>query len=598
MNNMNKLLSAIIFAAVPVALSGAVPEGYYSGIDGKSGEALMKAVAATGAGHEAISYGNDTWNAFETTDVRMLDGTKYWFDMYSNVLCSVQSGHDGMNIEHSVANSWWGGVRNDAYKDLYHLNPSNADANNKKSNNPLGEVATASWSNGVSAIGAPVAGQGGGSGTVFEPADQFKGDFARAYFYIFSVYSSMNGASWSEASAWNYDPSNPLLLQDWTVDMLLKWAKEDPVDQREIDRNEQVASMQKNRNPFIDWPELADHIWGNANTVPFDLASQKMSVAVERPAAPLFEGYELVQLDTYSGRWWNESTVVIAPVPGAETEFSLDGGEWMKYQDGIGVAAAANENERVVISARNFWVKDGITLYSPVSTLTLLSKNPDNVDLKNSVWELVRDNSGVRDNGLYILVSVSKGAVMSCLTGKSSSRTWIEVAGEVTPEDGEIIGVPESTGVVRMVEVADGWNLEILDIAEQSKGFVTVANNKMTISDAPSLANISIAGDQALIEFQGFGKIQYNKQSPRFYPYTTNGQEAVSLYSLKDVSTVKPVTVSGEERLLLQNGCIVSTFGRDVRVFTISGCEVENNGLVSGVYIAVSGSKVAKFVVK
>ena len=60
--------------------------------------------------------------------------------MYSSNNVPVSSGHGGMNVEHSVANSWWGGTKNDAYKDIVHLNPSNADANSRKGNFPIGEI--------------------------------------------------------------------------------------------------------------------------------------------------------------------------------------------------------------------------------------------------------------------------------------------------------------------------------------------------------------------------------------------------------------------------------------------------------------------------
>ncbi|HAP30013.1 MAG TPA: hypothetical protein DCR26_07805, partial [Porphyromonadaceae bacterium] len=45
--------------------------------------------------------------------------------------------------------------------------------------------------------------------------------------------------------------------------LLMKWHREDPVSQKEIDRNEEVYRIQANRNPFIDYPELAEHLWGN-----------------------------------------------------------------------------------------------------------------------------------------------------------------------------------------------------------------------------------------------------------------------------------------------------------------------------------------------
>ena len=53
---------------------------------------------------------------------------------------------------------------------------------------------------------------------------------------------------------------------DWTVNLLMKWHRQDPVSQKEIDRNEAVYRAQENRNPFIDHPELAEHIWGDKKT--------------------------------------------------------------------------------------------------------------------------------------------------------------------------------------------------------------------------------------------------------------------------------------------------------------------------------------------
>ena len=57
--------------------------------------------------------------------------------------------------------------------------------------------------------------------------------------------------------------SSDLTLSKWAYDMLLDWARKDPVSQKEIDRNEAVFKIQNNRNPFIDNPGLEEYIWGN-----------------------------------------------------------------------------------------------------------------------------------------------------------------------------------------------------------------------------------------------------------------------------------------------------------------------------------------------
>lgn len=245
------------------------PEGYYDSLNGKCGAALMNAVKAVAQDHKEISYGNSTWDAFKSTDVRNVNGVDCWWDMYSNDNVSVSSGHPGMNIEHSVANSWWEGTKNAAYKDIVHLNPSNADANNRKSNYPLGEIGgSPTYNNGVTFVGHPKSGLGGGADYVYEPCDEYKGDFARVFMYMFTIYRDMQ---WGTRFTWMYDTSKPLMFKDWARTMLLEWNAADPVSPKERNRNDGIQKEQRNRNPFIDLPDLADHIWGSKSTVPFSV---------------------------------------------------------------------------------------------------------------------------------------------------------------------------------------------------------------------------------------------------------------------------------------------------------------------------------------
>lgn len=287
----------------------AVPDGYYKSLEGKSGVALKQAVKDLIAPHTVIEYGTAdpdnvfnpveiaTWTVFEESDTRVINGNTTWWDMYSTINKDIKGGHPGMNIEHSVANSWWGGKAGskEAYCDLFHLNPSDAEANGKKSNNPLGEVATVSWTNTVTTMGSPKSGLGGGSTTVFEPHDVYKGDFARAYFYIFTIYDDIQ---WLEKYDWMYDVTSGLTLKAWAYDMLVNWAASDPVSHKEMERNEVIYKYQKNRNPFIDCPELIDHIWGSKQSEPFHYA-------LYTPAGddPDYPGWDEEPVEMVSGQW-------------------------------------------------------------------------------------------------------------------------------------------------------------------------------------------------------------------------------------------------------------------------------------------------------
>lgn len=245
--------------ASTVAMAG-YPAGYYNSLDGKSGSALKAAVKAMANGHKEISYSSGTWDAFKSTDVRSVNGKDCWWDMYSNENVAVSSGHGSLNVEHSVANSWWGKTKNAAYKDIVHLNPSNATANSHKSNYPLGEIATGTWDNGVTFIGKPASGGAGGASYVYEPHDMYKGDFARVFMYMFVTYDNL---SWASNTNWMYTYSGGTAdFKPWAVEMLLRWSVNDPVSDKELSRNDGIYKEQGNRNPFIDLPDLADYIWG------------------------------------------------------------------------------------------------------------------------------------------------------------------------------------------------------------------------------------------------------------------------------------------------------------------------------------------------
>lgn len=255
---------ALALASTAVAFA-AEPAGYYSTCENKSGAALLSALCKKVGDHTVVSY-NGLLTLYKTSDVYP-DGT-IW-DMYSTkhwkpgVTCGNYSKvGDCYNREHSFPKSWF----NDAkpmYSDAFHLYPTDGKVNGQRSNNPYGECANGTTlpSNGsVKALGRlgnctfP-----GYSGTVFEPDDQYKGDFARSYFYMAAAYNDKIAGWNSKMLAGNSYPA----FSSWAINLLLKWHREDPVSQKELDRQEVVYGAQHNRNPFIDHPELAEYIWGN-----------------------------------------------------------------------------------------------------------------------------------------------------------------------------------------------------------------------------------------------------------------------------------------------------------------------------------------------
>lgn len=278
MNYRTRLIAAAVaLAAGSTPLTAQAPDGYYSSCEGKSGQELLSALYSKITDHTTISY-DGLWDVFKTSDVRD-DGTVW--DMYSTKHWVVGQQHCGnykvvgdcLNREHSFPKSWFDD-RSPMYSDAYHLYPTDGKVNGQRSNYPFGECegGTTLASNGsVKPLGRlGTSTFPGYTGKVFEPDDEYKGDFARSYFYMAACYYNRIAGWSSPMLASNNYPA----FSSWAVDLLMKWHRQDPVSPKEVKRNNEVSKHQKNRNPFIDYPTLADHIWGDKKNVPWSAAGE------------------------------------------------------------------------------------------------------------------------------------------------------------------------------------------------------------------------------------------------------------------------------------------------------------------------------------
>lgn len=260
---MKKLYLILVLIITAVTLN-AQPQGYYNGTEGLVGNALKTKLHSIIKSDDHPSY-SGLWSAYQQTDKK--PNGKVW-DIYSDVpngtppyqynfgsdQCGNYSGEgDCYNREHLWAQSW----TNDDSKhktDLHHVYPTDGYVNNRRGNYAFGEVNNASWTsrNGGKLGNNSVSGY---NGTVFEPIDEYKGDIARALMYV-SVRYYQEDSGWSTS-----DMTNKSVIKDWAMSMLLRWHEEDPVDDKEINRNNAVYNIQRNRNPFVDYPEFANMIW-------------------------------------------------------------------------------------------------------------------------------------------------------------------------------------------------------------------------------------------------------------------------------------------------------------------------------------------------
>ena len=167
---------------------------------------------------------------------------------------------DCYNREHLWPKSWFGGFDYgaNAQTDLFELWPSDGYVNGLRGDLPFGYVSKSNISytssNGclIGSCEIPVEGYQGGK--CFEPTDLYKGDFARSYFYLSTAY--LDDWHCCETVGTNYSS-----IKEWMELILREWHEMDPVDVSEQNRNDDIYfNWQKNRNPFIDYPELVNQI--------------------------------------------------------------------------------------------------------------------------------------------------------------------------------------------------------------------------------------------------------------------------------------------------------------------------------------------------
>ncbi|MBL0146167.1 MAG: endonuclease [Chitinophagaceae bacterium] len=328
--------SSSLNGSVATASTGGGGGGaYYDAATGLTCQPLktaLKTIISTG--YNSLSYTPGIWNIYYYSDKKRNDANTadvVW-DMYSDnptgadpytfTLGTNQCGTYSVegncyNREHSTPQSWFNSV-SPMVSDAHHIFATDGKVNGMRSNYPYGEVSSATYTS----LNGGKLGTGttnfGYAGTVFEPINAYKGDFARACLYMAVRYEdqiiSQNWSGFGNANEVFLSTTNQpdaakrrLFVYDpWYLQLLIKWHNQDPVSQKEIDRNnviytQQVANnsggtlvKQGNRNPFIDHPEYVNAIWGDGATSPClaaRMASNSVPEVVEEETKKAFTVY-------------------------------------------------------------------------------------------------------------------------------------------------------------------------------------------------------------------------------------------------------------------------------------------------------------------
>ena len=280
-----------------------------------------------------------TGNAYPTTDNTSKRG-KMW-DMYSDKTWTSTSQRAGnvqsyvggtYNREHSMPKSWFGGSdSNQPGTDPNHLFNTDGKVNGVRSNYAYGEVTsvkTNCYTMTSGCVGFGKLGTNSNGKTVFEPDDAYKGDFARAQMYMATAYYNWDLTQESNGATDCFTYSGGVsTMKDYYKNLLTKWSENDPVSQKEINRNNSVYSQQGNRNPFIDHPSWANKIWGGT---PYTWGKSSEGVStISKTSASLVKGGNTTTISATSANGetinWSTSNSSIVSFNGSSSTTSSSG---------------------------------------------------------------------------------------------------------------------------------------------------------------------------------------------------------------------------------------------------------------------------------
>ena len=525
-----RLLLLSLFIAGVCATWAQGPNGsgtYYQNANGKKGAALKTAMFRIINPHYNIGY-DGLYEAYKKTDTRLDGYVRDWYSKTTNYhhvtdkAGSYNREGDCYNREHSVPQSWFGsGV---IKSDIVHVLPTDGYVNNRRSNFPFGEVANATYNSDGDYCRLGSCKTAGYSGTVFEPGDDIKGDLARIYFYMATCYESQ-APSWGHSvfTGSTYQP-----FAQWTYDMLIRWAKQDPIDDVEIARNNAVYETQQNRNPFVDYPGLEDYIWGDMTDVAFsydNYAGGGSGGETVTVAMPTFS--------PDAGTYYNSVTVSInCATEGATIYYTTNGADASEqslvYTGSIEIAEtstikaiAIKDGQHSAQAEATYTITDEPVIPQPGGSIEIALNNAlFGTSFNGAINNYTTDLVGTKD-GISVTYSLGDGGT-NRYCNDSQIRLYQKNVLKVSAEQTTIVGIEFTTSGSKVLKANVGtmsgtnWtgnNQSVEFSVNDGSGNLQVSSIKVTIP----------ASDPSAIE-----TVQTNTLSGRRVIYNLSGQRVAN----------------------------------------------------------------------
>jgi endonuclease I/chitodextrinase len=443
---------------ISIVSFGQIPSGYYATAT-STGYTLKTQLYNIIKGHTDQGYAG-LYVTYETSDIDNFyenDGTV--LDMYSENPTSVDPynysissaqrcgtiSNEGScyNREHIIPQSVFAEgfpMKSDAHS----VTPTDGKVNGIRSNFPHGTVASVAITtlNGSKMGSSGIAGY---LGSIFEPIDEFKGDIARMYFYFATRYENT-------VAGYSFPMFNGTADQVFTtafLNMLLTWHAQDPVNAREISRNNAIYARQNNRNPYIDRPEFVQAIWNPVADTQNPTAATNLAVTRTSSSSVSLSwtaGTDNVAVTSYeiymNGAFKTSvsSSNLTATITGllASTSYSF-------YVVAKDAALNSSSASNTIIGTTTIFIPDTQSPTAPTNVLVTGSSS-NTVSLS---WTTATDNTAVTGYDIYMNAAFKTStsgttAIVNGLTPSSTYSFYIvakDAAGNISSQSNLVTGI-------------------------------------------------------------------------------------------------------------------------------------------------------------
>ena len=452
----------------------------------------------------------------------------------------------GMDIEHSLPKSWWGGNENDAYKDLYLLNPADRVANNNKSNYPPGILNDSNKvNNNVFFMGKDTL----WNDYAFSVIDEYKGDFARAYFYVATAYHDM---TWDSKYAAYVTNTSYLTFTPYLIEVLLQWHRIDPVSEKEINRLDAISTIQHNRNPFIEYPELVEYIWGNKKGTIVNLEDLTLTTS---------ENYE-IPVDTINPMAYLATEITDTSFVAHWKDQARD-----SYQLDVFTIQESGHNDTLVAMPgfKNDIIKDHKQIHWQLedgsdAPYTLMDGSYAVCSSTQEKKRLIRfNNFGTAPTNTFLTVKccVYKGDQTADLLVRGNNDEVLYTQPLSLDEEYYTFAIPEGTTTISLIQKEIGTN---------SKGFHRISFQQAYLYTGDYQCNeVHIDGSPFILSTTSFS-IQYNQPlgTTIYYRVTPEGLRASNTIAVTQQTTTELpniITPDHKAKKLLHDGQLIIFLG-------------------------------------